>query len=308
MNDLPMLPERAADAHKGTFGTVCVIGGQAAAPRVMIGAPAFAATAALRSGCGLAMLAVPAPIMPAALVIAPGATGLALPVDRDRGLKPSDAAALLDERRGDIDCLAIGPGWGDGEPQRQILVRLLAGDGAPIVLDADGLNVLAEIPEVQRDVSGDVVLTPHPGEYRRLARSLNLDPATETDDQRIEAAEGLARRLGCVVVLKGARTVISNGLETAVNETGNVVLATAGTGDVLTGIIAGLVAQFYRQTGGPLSLLECARVAVHVHGRAADLWAARRGDAGMTAGDLLNLVPDALAEIPRAARTPHPEP
>ncbi|MCP3903311.1 MAG: NAD(P)H-hydrate dehydratase [Planctomycetes bacterium] len=301
-HDLPILPERSVDAHKGTFGTVCVIGGQAAAPRVMIGAPAFAATAALRSGCGLAVLAVPSPIMPAALVIAPGATGLSLPVDGSRSLKPSAVAELLDERAGDFDCLAIGPGWGDEEPQQQVLVRLLAREGAPMVVDADALNAMTRIPEVQGDLRRPMVLTPHPGEYRRLARHFKLDPETDGPARRRAAAEALARRLGCVVVLKGAQTVISDGLETAVNETGNVALATAGTGDVLTGVIAGLVAQFRgSSSGGALGLFDCSRVGVHLHGRAADLWASRHGYAGMTAGDLVDLVPEALAELPRGA-------
>lgn len=295
MTDLPTLPPRPADGHKGTFGTVCVLGGQATSPRVMIGGPAFAALGALRIGAGLAVLAVPRPIMPAALVIAPSATGLALPVDQDKTLKPSEVATLLDEQLPLMNCLAIGPGLGAGTAQQQIVVRLAAQEEVPLVIDADGLNCLSSVPGFQSDFRASAVLTPHPGEYLRLARSLGitLDPTDES--QREEAASQLAQRLGCVVVLKGQRTVISDGINTTTNESGNVALATAGTGDVLTGMIAGLIAQHERT----LSLFECARVATHLHGKAADLWAQHHGNAGMTAQDLLEQVPTVLKQFTR---------
>jgi hydroxyethylthiazole kinase-like uncharacterized protein yjeF len=306
---MPKLPPRDPAGHKGTFGTVCVLGGQAAGPRVMIGGPAFAATAALRAGAGLAVLAVPRPIMAAALVIAPSATGLALPADRDRHLLPSEVAALLDEHAPQYDCLAIGPGWGIGPPQQQILIRLLAQDVLPLVIDADAINVMASTRDIQGDFKAPAVLTPHPGEFRRLASSLDLqlDPVDEA--ARPAAAEALARHLGCVVVLKGAATVISDGMTTTVNDTGNVALATAGTGDVLTGIIASLIAQHFKanlgigsnqitpQQQGGLSLLDCARLGVHMHGRAADLWAEAHGHAGLLASDLLDLIPEALGGL-----------
>ena len=295
--------------HKGTFGTVCVLGGQAAAPRVMIGGPAFAASAALRTGAGLAVLAVPAPIMASALVIAPSATGLALPVDRGRRLLPSKVAELLDEYLPYQNCLAIGPGWGSDLPQQQILVRLIAQSEAPMVIDADGLNALAAVKGFQGDFKAAAVLTPHPGEFRRLASSLGIEADPVDPDARPGAAAQVAGRLGCVVVLKGAGTIISDGLNTAVNETGSAALATAGTGDVLTGIIAGLIAQFFKpalgdgsrqitsgQQGG-LSLLQCARIGVALHGLAADLWVKRHGVVGLLAEELIDLIPEALAGL-----------
>ncbi len=160
---LPSLPRRPPDGHKGTFGTVCVIGAQVAAPRVMLGGPAFAALGALRAGCGLAILAVPAPLMAEALVVAPSATGLALPVDGKGALRPSAVAALLDEYRPLMDCLAVGPGMGAAEPQQQILLRLIAQEDLPLVIDADGLNALAAAPEFHRELRAPTVLTPHPG-------------------------------------------------------------------------------------------------------------------------------------------------
>jgi NAD(P)H-hydrate epimerase len=312
MSDAPRIPPRPADGHKGTFGTVCVVGGQAgggsggAGPRVMVGGPAFAALGALRSGCGLAVLAVPMPVMAAALVIAPGATGLALPVDENGALKPSDIAHMLDQHMLSFRCLALGPGFGAEVPQQQVVARLVAQDEVPLVIDADALNCLANLPQFHRDMRAASILTPHPGEFARLAKTLGFDADAVDPKKRPAAAEELARRLGCVVVLKGHGTIITDGVNTHVNATGNVALATAGTGDVLTGIIAGFVAQFFKpslgntsrqitaQQQGGLSLLDCARLATHLHGLGADRWAAQHGNAGMTALDLLNEVPDAL--------------
>lgn len=301
----PALPARDPGGHKGTFGNVCVIGGQAKPPRVMIGGPALSATAALRTGAGLAVLAVPAPIMDAALGIAPEATGLALPVDAEHVLRPSDVATLLDAHRASFDCFAVGPGWGADVAQQQILARLIAAEGTPLVLDADALNAIAAMPDVQSDFRGAAILTPHPGEYRRLASSLGIDVDPEDAATRREAAETLARRLGCVIVLKGPATVVSDGLETAINDTGNAVLATAGSGDVLTGIIAGLVTQFARGShdgAHELGLFACARLGVWIHGRAADRWAEEHGAAGLLARDLVDAIPAVLDELRDGAR------
>ena len=291
---LPCLPRRPPDGHKGTFGTVCVIGAQVAAARVMLGGPAFAALGALRSGCGLAILAVPAPLMADALVVAPSATGLALPVDGKGALRPSAVAALLDEYRPLMDCLAVGPGMGAAEPQQQVLLRLIAQEDLPLVIDADGLNALAAAPDFHRDLRAPSVLTPHPGEYKKLIAALRIDADPIDPARRPDAAAQLAQRLGCVVVLKGTGTVVSDGLDTWTNRTGNVALATAGTGDVLTGVIAGLVAQF---GSGHVSLFECARLGVYLHGLAADRWACRHGQAGMLATDLLEEIPPTLAAM-----------
>jgi NAD(P)H-hydrate epimerase len=294
-SSLPSLPPRPADGHKGTFGTVCVLGGQVAAPRVMLGGPAFAAAGALRSGTGLAVLAVPEPLMAAALVVAPSATGLALPVDGAGCLEPSGVAAVIDRYEGTFDCLAVGPGLGEDEPQRRILARLIARENMPLVIDADGLNALAGVPDFGGDLKAQSILTPHPGEFRRLAEALGVDADPADPAARAPAAEALAQRLGCVVVLKGAGTVVSDGIDTWTNASGNVALATAGTGDVLTGVIAGFVAQHAR--AGGLSLYDCARLGVHAHGLAADRWAATHGTTGLLAEDLLDELPDVIAGL-----------
>jgi NAD(P)H-hydrate epimerase len=306
---LPAIPPRPAEGHKGTFGTVCVLGGRADDQHVMIGGPAFSALGALRSGCGLAVLAVPTPVMAAALVIAPEATGLALPVDEAGCLRPSDVAQLIDEHLASYQCLAIGPGLGSGLAQQQIVVRLTGQDTVPLVIDADAINCLANLRDFHGDFHCHAVLTPHPGEFARLAKNLGIDGNAVDPAKRSAAAAALAQRLGCVVVLKGRHTVVSDGLNTFVNDSGNVALATAGTGDVLTGVIAGFIAQFFKpalgntsrqitpQQQGGLSLLECARLGVHLHGLAADHWAARHGTAGMLATDLLAEIPATLHSL-----------
>ena len=312
---LPTLPARPNDGHKGTFGTVCVIGGQAAAPDVMIGSPAISALAALRVGCGLARLAMPEPVLQTGLAIAPEATGIALPVDANGSLRPSDVAAIIDQHLSGTSCIAIGPGLGHDLPQQQIVVRLAAQDETPMVIDADALNALAALPEFDQDLRALAVLTPHPGEFRRLAERLGMHDLDPTGAGRPDAAEALAQRLGCVVVLKGAGTVISDGVRTAINTTGNAALATAGSGDVLTGIIAGLIAQFHRRpigvgskqvdaaAQGGLDLFQCAQIGVHLHGAAADAWAeshdADDDPAGLIARDLLDELPGVLMKMGR---------
>jgi NAD(P)H-hydrate epimerase len=261
----------------------------------MVGGPAFAALGALRSGTGLAVLALPAPLMAAGLTVAPSATGLALPVDKAGRLDPSAVAELLDRHVGQYNCLAVGPGLGDDEPQRRIMARLITRDDVPMVIDADALNALAGLPDFGRDLKTPAVLTPHPGEYRRLAATLGLDGDPTDPGKRNAAAGQLAQRLGCVVVLKGAGTVVSDGIDTWTNETGNVALATAGTGDVLTGVIAGLIAQ--HSGAGGLSLFDCARLGVHAHGLAADRWSAAHGATGLLAGDLLEELPHVIDEL-----------
>lgn len=308
----PRLPVRPADGHKGTFGTVAIVGGCAQAGRRMIGGPALAAMGALRAGAGLVRLATPAPVLDAALTMVPSATGVPLDVDSSGELLAHRCAETLDALLGECACVAIGPGFGVGEGQRAMALRAAGQDELPVVLDADALNCLADVPELRRDVRAGMIITPHPGEFRRLAKSLGVlrDEKDPVDvDLRPGAAERLAQALGCVVVLKGAGTVVTDGARTWVNQTGNAALATAGTGDVLAGLVAGLVAQHHRppilagprtvtseQRGG-LGLYDCARLAVRAHGRAADLWVRERGaSAGLLAAELADLLPAALQE------------
>ena len=299
-SDMPRLPARAPDGHKGTFGMTVVVGGTCEGTTTMLGGPALSAVAALRAGSGLVRLAMPAPLLNGALSFAPCATGVALPVTPAGTLDPSPVAEAIDAALRGCTCLAIGPGLGASHAVQQVLVRLLGNDELPIVLDADGLNAFAAMPDGALELRAPSVLTPHPGEYRRLATALGLPDVDDGESSRVAAAERLARRLGAVVVLKGAGTVVTDGLSTSVNSTGNAALATGGSGDVLTGLIAGLIAQHHRPfapPGASLSLLACARIGVHAHGLAGDRWAAAHGDRGMLATDLLDVLPDVLAEL-----------
>jgi len=268
------LPGRPSDGHKGTFGTVIVVAGSATMP----GAAAMAARAALRGGAGLVKVAGDQGLLDRVLAIEPSATGLLI---EDAG----DGRAWLEGlRSADPDgraVLAVGPGLGS---MADTLLPGLINDARAAVIDADGLTALAVSGRRLRR-RGPTVLTPHPGEFRRLALAvqLRLDPTDE--DQRPEAARRLAEAHEAVVALKGMGTIVSDGRRAYRNTTGNAAMATAGTGDVLTGLTAALLA-------GGMSAYDAACVAVHVHGAAGDLWTSEHGDRGMLARELADRIPD----------------
>ena len=294
----PALPARDERGHKGTFGTVLVIGGCAKLPRVMLGGPVIAARAALRTGCGLAELAVPEPLAASALVALESATAHALPVDSHGALLPCECAELLDPILNRVQSVVLGPALGDGFAIDQIVVRMLSHVRGPLIIDADGLNALSRLTDFPRDIrDASVILTPHPGEYQRLAESLDLDPTAATDEaRRGAAAAALAGRIGCVVVLKGARTVVSDGVHQWSARAGNAALATGGTGDALAGIIGSIAAQFVRPPHC-MSLFDCARFGVAIHGLAARSWSARLGEAGLLATELCDEIPIVLDDL-----------
>lgn len=304
----PHLPQRDPGGHKGTFGTVTVIGGCAEAGSRMFGAPALAARAALRAGSGLCVVAVPGPLLDRAISLVASATGVELPVDAENRFVPHACAQVLDGLLDRTTVLAIGPGLGPPEGASPLVVRAVGQDRVPVVADADALNALATMPDVARDLRAPLVLTPHPGEFARLAAGLSVPFDPKKEAGRAPAAEDLARRLGCVCVLKGRGTVVTDGLRTWVCDRGHACLATAGTGDVLTGTIAGVVSQFVapgpraigsvelpRPAGRPLGLFEAACLGVRAHAVAGELWASRRGaSAGLLAEELADLLPEAL--------------
>jgi NAD(P)H-hydrate epimerase len=304
------LPARDPQGHKGTFGTVVVVGGCAmglgttpragdAGARVMFGGPVLCARAALRAGCGLVDLALPAPLVAGALAALESATAHALPVDAAGELDASGCASVLDPVLARATAIAIGPGLGGGHAVVQVVVRLLARESLPAVVDADALNALAATPRFDLDFRAPAILTPHPGEFGRLAASLGLPALADgaSPEELHAAAQALARRVGAVVVLKGARTTVSDGLHAWSVRAGTPALATGGSGDALAGICASLLAQF-----GPasrarsLSMLDCARWAVVLHGMAAQRWSAAHGQAGMLAHELCDSVPEAIEE------------
>ncbi|MFP4201313.1 MAG: NAD(P)H-hydrate dehydratase [Clostridia bacterium] len=256
------LPERSAVGHKGTFGHLTVVGGS----RGLTGAPTMTAEAALRTGAGTVTCVLPDEIQATVAAKLTEAMTVGLPtVDGD--ILVEDAAEILEGLLGESDAIAIGPGLGRGQGAQEMVLSFLEelGDRSspPIVIDADAINALAPDPGVIRTfgLEGRIVLTPHPGEMARL-----VDEEVKTI---VEDRAGWARRAavltGGVVLLKGAPAVVASpGGTVAVNSTGNVGLATGGSGDVLTGIVAALLAE-----GAPP--WRAAVTACYVHGRAADI-------------------------------------
>lgn len=276
---LPPLPPRPHDGHKGLFGRVLVVGGA----EDMLGAPVLAGTAALRMGSGLVQVAVPRAILPAALSVTPELIGLGLG-------RPSDQRKLLDAARA-ADALVIGPGLGTSAAAVARVRQLLRLD-KPMVLDADALNVLA-LGKALPAIGGRAVLTPHPGEMRRLGKFIGLDAVPGDDDGRIDVAVALAQRCGQVVVLKGHRTVVTDGRRVYVNATGDSSLSKAGSGDVLSGMIGCLLGQ-------AMAPLDAACLAVHLHGLAGESAGTRLGRRSALARDVIDELPAVLREADSA--------
>ncbi len=300
IESLPHLPQRPSDGHKGTFGTVAIIGGCAGMHKddefepTMLGAPALAAMGAIRSGCGLVKIAAPAPIIEHTLTLAPFATGYRLETDHARSINASHAAPVLDELAQTCSVIVAGMGMGSTHCVAQIIVRLLNQEGCPVVIDADGLNAMSQLPEFDREIRASTVLTPHPGEARRLMQSLAIegDPAGD-ESQRIDACTRLAQRLGCVVVLKGKGTVVSDGHRVWVCQRGSPALAAAGTGDVLAGVIGSIIAQ--TREVASIDLLHAAALGVQAHAIAGERWAeSHEGDGGLMANELSELLPGVM--------------
>jgi ADP-dependent NAD(P)H-hydrate dehydratase len=296
VDTIPPLPARPRDGHKGTFGRVGIVGGSAADDPRMVGAPALAALGAARSGCGMVKVAAPAPILDAVLTLAPFATGLALPMGAD-GPDPAPSVERFDELATGVDALCVGPGIGRSPGAHALTLRAVLQEDAPAVLDADALNALAATPEFWRDLRARLVLTPHPGEARRLLEALSIraDPAGD-NDARTRACVALARRLGCIVVLKGAVTVVSDGLRAWTCRAGHPCLAAGGTGDVLAGVVAGLIAQQHADPNR--DLFACAQAGVQAHARAGEAWAAEHhATGGMTPTDLADRIPPQIESL-----------
>ena len=307
LDTLPPLPNRPQDGHKGTFGTVAVIGGAAgmhhddAFEPTMLGAPALAALGAIRSGCGLVKIAAPAPIIEHVLTLAPFATGYGLEVDHARSVIAAHAAPVIDELVRTSRAIVAGMGMGNTHSTAQIIARLLAQEDCPVVIDADGLNALCDLPGFDRDLRANAVLTPHPGEAKRLlaALSIEADPAGNRP-KRAWACSRLAQRLGCVVVLKGRGTVVSDGHRVWVCDRGSPALASGGTGDVLAGIIGSIIAQTHNQTRDAegLDLLTAAAIGVQAHAIAGERWAeSHKGEGGLIANELPELLPEIFSAL-----------
>jgi NAD(P)H-hydrate epimerase len=277
---LPRLTPRPAASHKGDYGRVLLLGGS----RGMSGAIALAGMASLRSGAGLVTLGVPDACLETVAGFDPDYMTVPLACDRS-GRMRREAAASLRAILPRATSVGLGPGIGRSDELNLLVRELYESIAQPLVIDADGLNALAEHPEPLAGREGPCVITPHPGEFRRLLGGDRL-----TDDQAKAAAEQLARQHHLVVVLKGHRTLITDGVTTCRNATGNPGMATGGTGDVLTGVIVALLGQ-------GLEPFAAARLGVYVHGLAGDLAASRLGQVSLVARDLVQYLPAAFQQV-----------
>ena len=276
---VPKLEPRASESHKGNFGKVCIIAGSLG----MSGAAALAGRSALRSGAGLVRVATPKSILPIVASIEPSFTTIPLPEDT-KGKISAKAINTILEIVNDNDVLAIGPGLGISRELRLIIEILLAQDNLKLVIDADGLNNLAAIKNWPEKLRANLVITPHPGEMKRLWSGLFREPL---QGERLEQALQFAQKTNSLIVLKGAGTIVTNNEKYYINTTGNPGMATAGSGDVLTGIITALLGQ-------GMDNFDAGVLGVYIHGLAGDLAAEKLGQIGMITTDIIDNLPYAF--------------
>ena len=267
------LPVRDPQTYKGDYGRILLLCGS----RGYTGAAALAAMGALRSGAGVVYLMVPESIYTIEAVKLWEAVVIPTP-DENGKLAPGAVENIL-EYLPKMDAVLIGPGLSQSVGTYAAVKTVLEHYSGPVVLDADGINVLSGHKDILRDRTAPTILTPHMGEFARIGGDKMSDPG--------EAAQTLARELGCIVLLKGHRTVITDGNICFVNETGNAGMATGGSGDVLAGIIVSLLGQ-------GLSPLDAAACGAYLHGASGDLAAEQMGQYGMLPQDMLDFLPRLL--------------
>ena len=277
---LSLPPHRLRQGHKGTYGTVLGIGGS----RGMAGAVALAGRAALLTGAGLVRLAVPDPILETVAGYSPEYTTIPCPAD-SAGRFTLDALESLLTHVEQCTALFFGPGLGQSGELNQLVPQFLRRASKPIVVDADALNALSA--NGMDALPQSIILTPHAGEFTRLRKEPT--PPEENMEARKSSAFEFSRRFGVLLVLKGHKTIITDGEQLALNSTGNPGMATGGSGDVLTGMIAGLIVQNFSP------IFEAVRLAVHLHGLAGDIAAEQLGEESVTATAILDAIPRAFA-------------
>jgi NAD(P)H-hydrate epimerase len=284
-----LITPRVADTHKGDYGRVLVVAGS----RGKTGAAHLAATGALRSGAGLVTVATPACCLPIVAAMAPEYMTEAI-AERADGLDPEAVDSVLELAR---DVIAIGPGLGQGASTREFVRHLVDRATMPVIVDADGLNAFSDDPDRLSGREGrDVIITPHPGEMARLV-GMSTD---EVQSSRLEIARNFAVAHHLYVVLKGHRTLIATPDEKVfINPTGNPGMASGGTGDVLTGMMAAWLAQL-------LDAEAACRLAVYLHGMAGDLAEADESEVSMTAGDVAGHLGDAIMELTARRKVANP--
>ena len=270
---LAILPDRDDFAHKGDFGKILLLCGS----RGYTGAAALAAMGALRSEAGLVFLGVPESIY--AIEAVKLTESIVFPLPDENGMLSGAAVPQILERLPRMDAVLIGPGLGQSAGTLAAVKAVLERFDGPVVVDADGINILAAHKDILRGRAASTILTPHDGEFARLGGVVGND--------RAAAAENMARQLGCIMLLKGHETVITDGVETYINHTGNPGMAVGGSGDVLAGILVSLLGQ-------GIAPLDAAACGAWLHGAAGDLCAARMGQYGMLPGDMVSALPRLL--------------
>lgn len=270
---LDLLPDRKANTHKGDYGRILLLCGS----KGYTGAAALSAMGALRCGAGLVYLCVPESIyqIEASKLLEP----IVLPLPDLDGHFSTDAIQEICKLLPKMDAVLIGPGIGQSADTKALTEAVLTNFEGPIILDADGINVMRRNIDALRGRSFPTVLTPHPGEFTRIGGIL--------ENGRREGAEALANTLQTIIVLKGHKTVITDGTTTYINETGNPGMAVGGSGDVLAGMIAALIGQ-------GIDPLEAAACGAWLHGAAGDLCADDMGQYAMLPSNILNYLPRLL--------------
>jgi len=270
---LNMLPERNPWGHKGSFGKILILCGS----KGFTGAAYFAAMGALRSGAGLVFLGVPESIYAIEAIKLNEPVVFPLP-EKDGKLSVS-ALPEIEKRLVGMDAVLIGCGLGISEETAAVVKWVLANADCPVVLDADGITLMAAHKDILRGRVHPTILTPHEGEFLRFGGSVSGD--------RMEAAAYYAREWNAIVLLKGHETCITDGERYYLNKTGNPGMAVGGSGDVLAGIITGLLVQ-------KLMPLEAAACGAYVHGMAGDICVQKLGQYGMLPSDMLDVLPRLL--------------
>ena len=277
-----LIKPRSANSHKGTYGHVLLVGGSPG----MVGAIMMSSQAALRTGAGLVTAAVPESLT--AVVDSSLMEVMTAPLAQTgQSAIALEALPAIENLLGTVSVCAVGPGMSRYPEAGAIIRHILERSGVPLVIDADGLNALENDVAILKDRQVPIVLTPHPGEMARLTGKT----IEEIQSQRLEIAQTFAREWGVTLVLKGNKTIIANPSgEVYINISGNPGMATAGSGDVLTGIITGLIAQ-------GLKPQDAAFAGVYLHGLAGDLAAQIKGEPGLIAGDLISCIPEVLKKF-----------
>lgn len=281
ISELPQLPQRPDDSHKGTFGKVLVIAGS----QGMSGAACLAGMGALRGGAGLVFLAIPESIQSLVSIMNPSYLTIPLYLNQQGQLSEESESSLFNQID-QFDAVAIGPGCGQQQWIQQLTLSLYAKFKRTLIVDADGLNALAASEKPLPTAVGPRILTPHPGEFSRLIHK----STSEIEQQREALSIAFASQHQVVLLLKGANSIITDGERVAINPTGNSGMATGGSGDVLTGLITALAGQGLKD-------FDAVQLAAYLHGLAGDLAAQDLSKQALIASDLPDYLPKAWISL-----------